>query len=99
MTQAFERPDMWRNRATPITSDVSTMEEIASTVSRVLEKNVEYQQISWDEIKAQQSDELAEMYHCFDLYGMDGSPYYLRRWLGQATSFEGYLRRAGWSDR
>ena len=36
------------------------------------------------------------MYKSFDTYGMDGSPYFLRRWLGDAMGFEAYLRKAGW---
>ena len=38
------------------------------------------------------------MYKSFDTQEMDGSPYYLRRWLGQATDFEACRRGAGWAE-
>lgn len=95
---AFENPDIWLNKAAPITGDVSTMEEITATLGQVLGRELRYQQLTWDEVQAEQGEELMLMYRSFDTYGMDGSPYYLRRWLGDISSFETYLRKAGWGQ-
>lgn len=95
---AFENPDIWLNKAAPITGDVSTMEEITATLGQVLGRELRYQQLTWDEVQAEQGEELMLMYRSFDTYGMDGSPYYLRRWLGDITSFDTYLRNAGWDQ-
>ncbi|MBV6657320.1 MAG: NmrA/HSCARG family protein [Devosiaceae bacterium] len=96
VAQAFERPDLWANKAAPITGDLSTMEEITATLGKVLGRQLHYQQMTWDEVQAEQGEELMLMYRSFDTYGMDGSPYFLRRWLGEVSSFEDYLVRAGW---
>lgn len=96
VTQAFEQPDIWANKAAPITGDLSTMEEITETLGKVLGRELRYQQLTWEEVQAEQGEELMLMYRSFDTYGMDGSPYFLRRWLGDITDFEAYLRKAGW---
>ncbi len=98
VAQAFEQPTLWANRAAPITGDVSTMADIAQNIGRVIGRELRYKQISWAQVEAEQGEELMLMYKAFDTYGMDGSPYYLRRWLGEATSFEAYLRGAGWAE-
>ena len=96
VAQAFEQPSVWANKAAPITGDVSTMEEITATLGRVLGRELTYHQFTWDEVVAEQGEELMLMYRSFDTYGMDGSPYFLRRWLSGVTDFEAYLRKAGW---
>lgn len=98
VAQAFEKPEVWANKAAPITGDVSTMEEITATLGNVLGRELRYQQLTWDEVQAEQGEELMLMYRSFDTYGMDGSPYYLKHWLGDITSFDTYLRTAGWDQ-
>ena len=98
VAQAFEQPEVWANKAAPITGDVSTMEEITTTLGKVLGRDLRYQQITWDDVQAEQGEDLMLMYRSFDTYGMDGSPYFLRRWLGEITGFEAYLRKAGWAQ-
>ncbi|MEM6559587.1 MAG: NmrA/HSCARG family protein [Myxococcota bacterium] len=96
VTIAFEQPTRWANKAAPLAGDVSTMEQLTKTIGEVVGRELTYQQMSWDEARAQQGEELMLMYRAFDTFGMDGSPYFLRRWLGEATDFESYLRLAGW---
>jgi len=98
VAQAFEKPEVWANKAAPITGDVSTMEEITATLGKVLGRELRYQQLTWDEVQAEQGEELMLMYRSFDTYGMDGSPYYLKHWLGDITSFDTYLRTTGWDQ-
>ena len=98
VAQAFEQPQLWQGRAAPITGDVLTMEEIVATVSRVIGRDVSYHQLGWAQVQEEQGEELMLMYKSFDTYGMDGSPYYLRRWLDETMNFEAYLRDAGWAD-
>ncbi|MEM8964868.1 MAG: NmrA/HSCARG family protein [Bacteroidota bacterium] len=98
VAQAFEQPELWANKASPITSDISTMKEITATLAKVLGRDIQYQQLTWDEVQAEQGEELMLMYRSFDTIGMDGSPYFLQRWLGQTTDFESYLLKAGWNQ-
>lgn len=98
VAQAFEEPEKWANKAAPITGELSSMKEITATIGKVLGHDIQYKQISWDEIKENQGEELMLMYKSFDTYGMDGSPYFLRRWLGDISSFATYLHNAGWGN-
>ena len=98
VSQAFEQPELWVNKAAPITGDVSTMKEITTIIAKILGRDLRYRQLSWNEVKAQQGEELMLMYKSFDTYGMDGSPYFLNRWLGEITDFDSYLRKAGWNQ-
>ncbi|WP_165390328.1 NmrA/HSCARG family protein [Thalassococcus sp. S3] len=95
---AFERPDMWANKASPITGDISTMKEVAATLERVMGRDVAYNRVSYEEAEKAMGEELMLMFKSFDYIGMDGSPYNLRQWLGEITDFETYLRNAGWSQ-
>ena len=95
---AFEQPGMWANKASPITGDVSTMNEVAATLGRVMGRDVAYNQVSYDEAEQAMGEELMLMFKSFDEIGMDGRPYNLRQWLGEITDFETYLRNAGWGQ-
>ncbi|WP_434053832.1 MAG: NmrA/HSCARG family protein [Roseibium sp.] len=95
---AFEQPGMWANKASPITGDISTMKEVAATIGRVMGRDVGYNQVSYDEAEKAMGEELMLMFKSFDDIGMDGSPYYLRHWLGETTGFETYLRNARWGQ-
>lgn len=95
---AFERPDMWANKASPITGDISTMKEVAATLGRVMGRDVAYNQVSYDDAERAMGEELSRMFKSFDDIGMDGSPYSLRKWLGEIADFETYLRNAGWGQ-
>ena len=93
---AFEHPDLWTGQIMPLTGDVSSMDGITVTLSRITGKALRYEQMSWERCVAEQGEELMLMYRYFDTFGMDGDPAYMRRFNPDAMDFETYLRRAGW---
>lgn len=94
---AFERPDIWAGQIMPLAGDVSTMDDITATLSRVTGRKLRFEQVSWDQCVAEQGEELMLMYRYFDTFGMDGAPAYLRRWHPDAMDLEAYLRNNSWS--
>ena len=94
----FEHPDVWTGQIMPLAGDVSSMEEITATLSRITGQTLRYEQMSWEQCVAEQGEELALMYRYFDTFGMDGAPAYMRRFNPDAMNFETYLQRAGWGE-
>lgn len=94
--QAFEQPEKWISQVAPLTGDVATPLEIAEVFSRVMGREVRYEQLSWAACLAEQGEELTLMYRYFDRFGMDGEPRFLKRWAPEALSLEDYLRANGW---
>ncbi len=95
---AFEQPDMWGNKAAPITGDVLTMVQVAATIGRVMGQDVKYVQTSYEDAEKAIGEELMLMFKSFDEIGMDGRPEDLKLWLGEVSSFETYHRNNGWGD-
>lgn len=94
---AFEHPDIWSGQIMPLAGDVSTMEAITATLSRVTGRKLRFEYMSWEQCVAEQGEELMLMYRYFDRFGMDGAPAYVKRWHPDILDFETYLRTAGWS--
>ncbi|GAB5470166.1 MAG: NmrA/HSCARG family protein [Rhodospirillales bacterium] len=95
---AFEHPDVWTGQIMPLAGDVSSMEEITATLSRITGQRLRYEQMSWDQCVAEQGEELMLMYRYFDTFGMDGAPAYMRRFNPDAMDFGTYLQRLGWGE-
>ena len=93
---ALEHPDLWAGQIMPLAGDVSTMHEITATLSRVMDRELRFEQMSWEQCVEEQGEDLMLMYRYFDTFGMDGGPEYLRRWHRETMDFEAYLRAAGW---
>ena len=94
---AFERPDIWVGQVVPLAGDISTPLEIAETFSRVMDREIRYERMSWDDCRETQGEDLTLMYMYFDDFGMDGVPAFLERWHPEALSLEGFLRTEGWA--
>ena len=95
---AFEHPDVWIGQVMPLTGDVSSMEEITATLSRITGRALRYEQMSREQCIAEQGEDLMLMYRYFDTFGMDGAPAYMRRFNPDAMDFETYLQHAGWGE-
>ena len=95
---AFEHPEVWEGQIMPLAGDVSSMEQITATLSRVLGSELRYEQMPWEQCVAEQGEELMLMYRYFDTFGMDGVPQYMHRFHPDAMTFETYLRRSGWGS-
>ena len=93
---AFEYPEVWAGQIMPLAGDVSSMQEITAALSRVLGRELRYEQMSWEQCVAEQGEELMLMYRYFDTFGMDGVPQYMHRFHPDAMNFDTYLRQSGW---
>ena len=95
---AFENPDFWVGNITSLAGDAMTPPEMAATFSKVIGRDVAYNQVDWPTCLETQGEELTAMYRYFDEYGMDGEPAQLRFWHPEALAFEAFLRQDGWAQ-
>ena len=93
---ALERPDIWGGQIAPLAGDVATPLEIAEIFSRVMGRDIRYEQMAWETCRETQGEDLTLMYWYFDTFGMDGDPGYLKRWHPEFLNLEGFLRAEGW---
>ena len=94
---AFENPSIWAGNIAPLAGDAMTPVRMADVFSRVMDREIVYKRIDWDDCMATQGEELTLMYRYFDEFGMDGDPRQLRRWHPGALAFEQFLREDGWA--
>jgi uncharacterized protein YbjT (DUF2867 family) len=69
VAMAFQRPGHWEGRVVEIAGDDLSMEEIAGTFSRVTGKDVNYEQVPWDQFEQQAGKEIAGMFRWFEREG------------------------------
>lgn len=93
---AFQAPDEWIGRELDIAGDDPTMVEVADAFSEALGTRVSYQQVPWDDFRAQAGDEYADMYRWFEDVGYQADIEALRREHPGLTNFEQYLRWHEW---
>ncbi|PHM09206.1 NmrA/HSCARG family protein [Nostoc sp. 'Peltigera malacea cyanobiont' DB3992] len=97
VAEVFERPADFINREIEVASMEMTMTEIAAAFSRVLGKNVAYQQIPFEAFEQQAGEEVTIMYRWFENVGYIADLAGLKRDFPQPTDFESYLRDHGWA--
>ncbi|MEH1943647.1 MAG: NmrA/HSCARG family protein [Nostoc sp.] len=97
VAEVFERPADFINREIEVASVEMTMTEIAAAFSRVLGKNVAYQQIPFEAFEQQAGEEVTIMYRWFENVGYIADLAGLKRDFPQPTDFESYLRGRGWA--
>ncbi len=93
---AFEHPDEWIEREVDLAGDEQTMPEIAETFGRIIGRDVEYYQVSWEQFEEQMGEEYAVMYRWFNDVGYEADIAALRQEYPELTTFERYLRSHGW---
>lgn len=97
VNEVFERPTEFLQGEKEVASVDMTMREIAAAFSRVFGKNVEYQQISFEEFEQQAGAETTTMYRWFENAGYGADLATLKRDFHQLTDFESYLRDHEWT--
>lgn len=95
---AFQNRDAWNGRELEIAGDERTMAEIAEAFSRAIGREVSYQQIPWDDFRAQAGDEYTEMYRWFEDVGYRADVEALRKEHPGLQNFDEYLAVHGWKD-
>lgn len=93
---AFANPDEWKARAVELAGDELTMTETAKAFSRVMGREVEHVQVSWDAFEAQAGEEMTVMYRWFEDVGYDADIAALREEYPDLQRFEPFLREHGW---
>jgi uncharacterized protein YbjT (DUF2867 family) len=93
---AFEDPEGWLGREVDLAGDESTMVELAETLGRVIGREVEYVQVSWEEFREAYGEDLTVMYEWFNEVGYEADIAALRDEYPGLTTFEQYLRNHGW---
>ncbi|GAB3641354.1 NmrA/HSCARG family protein [Spirosoma arcticum] len=97
VADVFERPGDFLNQERELASVELTMTETAATFSRVLGRNVDYQQTSFDAFKEQTGEENTIMFRWFEEAGYSANLPELTRDFHELTGFEPYLRDHDWA--
>ena len=98
MTEVFDRPTDFLNRAIEVASAEMTMTEIAAAFSHVLGKPVTYQQIPFEAFEQQAGEEVTIMFRWFERVGYAADFAQLQRDFSKVTDFESYLRDHSWAE-
>ncbi len=96
VAEVFERPADFANRAIEVTSMEMTMPEVAAAFTRVLGKNVAYQQIPFEAFEQQAGEEMTTMYRWFENVGFGADLAQLKRDFPAPTDVDSYLREHDW---
>lgn len=94
--EALQEPDAWLGRSVDLASDEGTVASVVETFSRVIGRPVAYQQVPWDDYRQAAGDEYHDMFRWFQDVGYNADIPALRTEGVPLTSFEEYLRSAGW---
>jgi uncharacterized protein YbjT (DUF2867 family) len=87
----FERPGKWQGRVLEIASDEATMAGLAQSFGRMLNREVPYRQISWEEFEKQAGPEITTMYRWFQDVGYHVDIPAVRQEYPKLTSFDRWL--------
>ncbi|WP_375476028.1 NmrA/HSCARG family protein [uncultured Nostoc sp.] len=99
VAEVFQRPAEFLHRAIEVASVDMTMTEIAAAFSRVLGKNVAYQQIPFEAFEQQAGEEMTIMYRWFENVGYAADLAQLKHEFRAPTDFESYLRDHNWAKQ
>ncbi|MGI9074771.1 MAG: NmrA/HSCARG family protein [Bryobacteraceae bacterium] len=89
---AFEHPQKWRGRTLDIAGAEHSMSEIAQLLSGVAGREVQYQQVPWDEFERRAGQEMTVMYRWFEAVGYQVDISALRQELPNLMTFERWLQ-------
>ena len=95
--EAFDDPDRWKGVEKDIAGDAYTMTELAGLFSKVLDRPVPYQRLSWDDYEKNSGEEMTVMVRWFDEVGYDVDVDELRREFPWLVRFDDYLETA-WAE-
>jgi uncharacterized protein YbjT (DUF2867 family) len=97
VAEVFERREEFLGTALEVASVTMTMAEAARTLSQVVERNIKYEQIPFEEFEKQAGKEVGIMFRWFEADGYRANLAALEREFGPPTDFESHLQAHGWS--
>ena len=93
---ALTQPDRWKGRSVDLAGDELSMTETAEVFARVTQRPVSMWQISWDDFRDQQGEEMYVMNRWFETAGYHADLNWLRQVNPQMLTLEDYLRQHHW---
>lgn len=90
---AFSNPDDWTGRGMDIAGDELSMQDTAAVFSRVLGRDVQYQQVPWEAFEQQAGEEMTIMYRWFESTGYEADIEACRRAHPGLQTLEAFLRQ------
>ena len=93
---AFEHPAKWLGRAVELAGDELSMTQLTEAFGRVLNREVRYQQVPWDQFEQNAGREMTLMYRWFNDVGYNADIPALRQEYGELTTLERWLHGTGW---
>ncbi|MFB9804755.1 NmrA family NAD(P)-binding protein [Haladaptatus pallidirubidus] len=97
VARAFENPDRYRGEAFELASDEHTLEIAAAVFSAVLDRDVEANHLSIEDVREQMGEESATMFEWFNDHGYEADIDDLRGSHDvDFTQLDAYLRRENW---
>ena len=99
-TVAFRRPDDFVGTRHNLAGQALTLEQMARTLSEVIDIDVEPQHVPVEQAKEQIGEEAAAMYQWFNEHGYTTDLKACQKTFGfEFTEFEDYLYKHGWETR
>jgi uncharacterized protein YbjT (DUF2867 family) len=88
---AFEKPGHWQGRAVDIAGDELSMNDLADRFSRLVGREVRYQQVPWQEWENQAGAEMTRMWRWFEEVGYNVDISALRQEHSLLMGFDRWL--------
>lgn len=89
---AFERPGHWQGKTIEIAGDEISMADLTASLSRITGREVEYQQIPWDQFERTAGREMTLMYRWFEQAGYRVDIPAVRREYPNLTTLERWFQ-------
>lgn len=96
--EAFDHPEQWLGRAENISGDQMTMEELATTFSRVVGQEIPYNRMPLDEYLAMLPKPLRPLFRWYEEVGYSADTAGWREQYPGLMTLEEYLIETGWQD-
>ena len=88
---AIERPGKWLGRTFELAGDEISMADLAQTLTRVTGREVQYQQVPWDQFESRAGSATAKMFRWFQDVGYHVDISEVRQEYPKLTSFDHWL--------
>lgn len=91
---AFEHSGHWHNQVFELAGDELSMTDVAEAFSRISGRQVQYQQVPWDQFEKQAGDEMTRMFRWFEEKSYKVNIDAARQLYPELTSFNRWLGQA-----
>ena len=98
VAMAFEKPGHWQGRAVDLAGDDLSLADVAQAFGRITGRDVQYQQVPWDQFEQQAGHEIALMFRWFEEVGYHVDIPALRQEYPNLMGFERWLQ-THWAKR